>query len=78
MTPSTLDPDMPVDDIMSRWPATIRVMMRHRMLCIGCPVRSFHTVADAAAAHGLDKAAFTVELLAVIRLDSSKQSQSAF
>lgn len=78
MTPFTQDPDMPVDEIMRRWPATIRVMIRQGMLCIGCPVGSFHTVAHAAAAHGMDEAALTAELLSVIRLDSSKQSQSAF
>ena len=78
MTPSTLDPDMPVDEIMRRWPATIRVMIRHRMLCIGCPVGPFHTVADAAAAHALDEAGLMAELVSAIRLDSSKESQPAF
>mgnify|MGYP003656415120 CR=1 FL=1 len=77
MTPSTLDPDMPVDEIMRRWPATIRVMIRHRMLCIGCPVGPFHTVADAAAAHEVNEAGFTADLLSVIGLDLSKESQSA-
>ena len=58
MKPSAIDPDMSVDEIMRRWPATIRVMIRHRMLCIGCPIGIFHTVADAAAAHAIDEATF--------------------
>ncbi len=78
MMPSTPDPDMPVDEIMRRWPATIRVMIRHRMLCIGCTFGIFHTIADAAAAHEVDEAAFTAELLNVIRLHSSNERQSAF
>ncbi len=78
MMPSAIDPNMPVDEIMRRWPATIRVMIRHRMLCIGCPIGIFHTVADAAAAHGVDEAAFTAELLAAMRSDTSVDSLSAF
>ena len=37
----TYDPDMPIDAVMRRWPATMEVMMRHRMLCIGCPIGGF-------------------------------------
>jgi len=62
MTLSAIDPDMPVDEIMRRWPATIRVMIRNGMLCIGCPIGSFHTVAEACLAHAVDEAAFSAEL----------------
>ena len=71
MIPSALDPNMPVDEIMRRWPATIRVMIRHRMLCIGCPIGIFHTVSDAAAAHAIGEAAFTAELLVAMRSSPS-------
>lgn len=73
MIPSALDPDMSVDEIMRRWPASIRVMIRHRMLCIGCPIGIFHTVADAAAAHSIDEATISDELLAAMRSDPSAQ-----
>ena len=78
MKPSALDPNMSVDEIMRRWPATIRVMIRHRMLCIGCPIGVFHTVADAAAAHAMDEAAFSAELLSAMTTDPSKDAPSAF
>jgi hybrid cluster-associated redox disulfide protein len=78
MKPSAIDPDMSVDEIMRRWPATIRVMIRHRMLCIGCPIGIFHTVADAAAAHAIDEATFSAELLAAMRSDPSTEAPSAF
>jgi hybrid cluster-associated redox disulfide protein len=78
MKPSAIDPDMSVDEIIRRCPATIRVMIRHRMLCIGCPIGIFHTVADAAAAHAIDEAAFSAELLAAIRSDPSTEAPSAF
>lgn len=46
--------DTLVDDVMDRWPATIRVFLDLRMRCVGCPIACFHTVADAAHEHGVD------------------------
>lgn len=66
MTPSAIDPDMSVDEIMRRWPATIRVMIRNGMLCIGCPIATFHTVTEACLAHQVDEAEFAAELLSAI------------
>lgn len=67
MKPTRIDPDMTVDEIMRRWPSTIGVLIRHGMLCIGCPIGVFHTVADACAAHVLDEDSFVSELLEAIR-----------
>jgi hybrid cluster-associated redox disulfide protein len=78
MKPSAIDPDMSVDEIMRRWPATIRILIHHRMLCIGCPIGIFHTVADAAAAHAIDEAALSAELLLAMRSDPATQGPSAF
>jgi len=58
----TYDPEMPIDTIMRRWPATIAVLIRHRMLCVGCPIGVFHTVMDACREHGIDEATFVREL----------------
>jgi hybrid cluster-associated redox disulfide protein len=49
-----LDRSETVDSVMRRWPATIRVFIEHRMLCIGCPIGTLHTVEEACRAHGLD------------------------
>lgn len=65
-----IDPDMTVDEIMRRWPATIRVFIRNRMLCVGCPIGIFHTVKDACEAHDLDEESFSQELLATMRDDA--------
>jgi hybrid cluster-associated redox disulfide protein len=64
MTPDwKLDPDMPMDEILRRWPTAMRVLIDHDMLCIGCPIGPFHSVPEACAAHDVDEAAF-VEALA--------------
>ncbi len=52
-----LDRDMTMDEIMRRWPTTIRVVIRNGMLCAGCPIAPFHTVAEAAREHELDEVA---------------------
>ena len=62
-----INPDMSVDGIMRRWPATIAVMLHHSMLCVGCPIGVFHTVTEACAEHGVDEDAFLRELLGAIQ-----------
>jgi hybrid cluster-associated redox disulfide protein len=55
-------PDMTVDEVMRRWPATIRAFLDHRMQCVGCPIATFHTVDDACREHGVDRVAFLAML----------------
>jgi hybrid cluster-associated redox disulfide protein len=74
----TVDKEMTVDEIMRRWPATIRVFIRHRMLCIGCPIGVFHTVGDACDAHQADEESFSRELLAAMRGGDATGGRSAF
>ena len=64
-------PDTPLDEIMRAWPATMRVFLRHRMGCMGCPVATFHTVADAAWEFHIDSAILLAELRAAASGHSS-------
>ena len=66
-TMAGLDPDLTMDEILRLWPATIRVLLRHKVLCLGCPLAVFHTVADACIEHCLDEEAFVAELEQAIR-----------
>lgn len=76
--PKAIDPDMTVDEIMRRWPAAIGVVLRHGMLCVGCPIGVFHTVTDACAAHEIDEERFSHALLAAMRGDPAANAPSAF
>lgn len=40
-----------VDGVMRRWPATIRVFIRHHLHCVGCGFGPFCTIEEACAAH---------------------------
>jgi hybrid cluster-associated redox disulfide protein len=62
-----IGPDDLVDDIMRRWPATIRVFVDRRMGCVGCPVGSFHSVEDACREHGIDHDDFLLTLVGKIK-----------
>jgi len=64
--PPMFDPLLSMDEVMRRWPATLPVIMKHRMLCIGCPIGPFHTVSEACSAHGLNEAEVIARLLAAI------------
>jgi hybrid cluster-associated redox disulfide protein len=49
-----IDPDLPVAEIMRRWPCTIRVFLDLRLRCVGCPIACFHTLIDACEEHRVD------------------------
>jgi hybrid cluster-associated redox disulfide protein len=56
--------DMTVDQVMRRWPASIRVFIDFKMGCVGCPIATFHSVAEASWEHKIDGAAFLSALQA--------------
>jgi hybrid cluster-associated redox disulfide protein len=60
-------PDMTVDQVMNRWPASIRVFMDFKMGCIGCPIASFHSVDEASCEHKIDGDAFLLALRAGVQ-----------
>ena len=62
-----LTAEMVVDDVMRRWPATIRVFLDFRMRCVGCPIATFHSIGEACAEHGDDANAFQPKILETVK-----------
>lgn len=62
-------PDMSVNDLLTTYPQTAEVFVRHTMVCIGCTISSFHTLAEAAAVYDLDLSAFLDELQRTLKTD---------
>ena len=60
--PKLDEPDLPLVDLMTHWPETIQVFMRHKMICVGCQISPFHTIEDACREYDLDEAEFLTEL----------------
>lgn len=56
------DPDRTMDEMMSRWPSTVAVVLSYRMLCVGCPIAGFHTIEDACREHDVDLDAFVADI----------------
>ena len=46
--------DMPIPEILTKYPETISVFQDYGLHCIGCFVASFETLEQGAMAHGLD------------------------
>lgn len=65
-TMMTIESSSLVDDVMRRWPVTIRVFLRYKMHCVGCPIACFHAVDDACREHGTDCDSFLSDLRAAI------------
>ena len=57
--------DTLVDDVMRSHPVTLRTFLDHKMICVGCPIGGFHTVADACREHGVEAIGFVAALRAV-------------
>ena len=51
-----------LDDLMRTYTATIPIFIRHKMLCIGCPVVRLHDVRQACWEHGIALDAFLDEV----------------
>ncbi|MBU6296630.1 MAG: hydrid cluster protein-associated redox disulfide domain protein [Alphaproteobacteria bacterium] len=43
-------------------PRTIRILLKHGMACIGCPIAPFHSLEDVCHEYDLESGAFLREL----------------
>ncbi|MBD3366613.1 MAG: DUF1858 domain-containing protein [Candidatus Eisenbacteria bacterium] len=53
---------MPIGDVVRKHPETVPVFMKHGLHCIGCAVAAFESIAEGAAAHGIDVDALMTDL----------------
>jgi len=49
-----ITPDMPIGDVVEKWPETAEVFAKHGMHCVGCAIASFESIQQGAEAHGMD------------------------
>jgi hybrid cluster-associated redox disulfide protein len=69
--------DLTVDEVMQRWPATVRIFLDFGMHCVGCPIAAFHSVDEACRAHGIDLAVFLETLLTAALTAQARPSTEA-
>ncbi len=46
--------DMPIKEIVDKYPQTIQVFMMHGLGCVGCAIANFENLEQGALAHGID------------------------
>jgi hybrid cluster-associated redox disulfide protein len=46
--------DMPIGEIVQKYPQTVPVFMQHGLGCLGCAVARFENLEQGARAHGID------------------------
>jgi hybrid cluster-associated redox disulfide protein len=68
MEHARLATSLTVAEVLARWPQTIPIFLRYRMICVGCPIAPFETLAEVAAIYDLDLSRFLSELEQVIQL----------
>ena len=58
--------DMPIGDVVQKYPQTIEVFLRHGLMCFGCAIARFENVEQGAMAHGIDVDALMKDLNAAV------------
>jgi hybrid cluster-associated redox disulfide protein len=46
--------EMAIGDVISQYPDTIHVFLKHGLGCVGCAVARFENIRQGAMAHGID------------------------
>ncbi len=62
MAEMVITKEMPIGDVVKSHPETVPVFMQHGLHCIGCAVAAFESIAEGAAAHGIDVEALVTDL----------------
>ena len=58
---------MSVAELLAQYPECIPVFLRHRMICVGCTLAPFDTLADAIYNYDLSSEDFLEELRDVVK-----------
>lgn len=72
-----IPPTARISELLRDHPATIPVFIRHRMVCVGCWMSKFDTIADAVWNYGLDMEEFLLELNNFVQLEPSQGSSDS-
>ena len=57
--------DMAIGEIVQKYPQTVRVFLKHGLMCVGCAAARFENLEQGAVAHGINIEALLKDLNAV-------------
>jgi hybrid cluster-associated redox disulfide protein len=62
----TITKEMPIGEVVEKYPQTVGVFLRHGLMCFGCAIAQFENVEQGAVAHGINVEALMKDLNAVV------------
>lgn len=62
----TITKDMTIEDVVSQYPESMMVFMKHGLHCVGCHVSAFESIEEGAMAHGINVDALVSDLNKVV------------
>lgn len=54
--------DMAIGEIVQKYPQTVKVFLRHGLMCVGCAAARFENLEQGATAHGINVEALLKDL----------------
>lgn len=63
--------EMAIGDIVAKYPQTVKVFLRHGLMCVGCAAARFENLEQGAIAHGINTEALLKDLNAVAEPQAS-------
>ena len=69
-----LDSKMTVSELIRVYPSAMDVFIKRKMLCVGCPTESFHTLEDVAHFYGIALEQLLRELQGVIDVQDKTEN----
>lgn len=67
----TITKDTAIEEVVSNYPETMMVFMKHGLHCVGCHVSAFESIEQGAMVHGIDAGALVADLNKVISQSSN-------
>jgi len=62
----TIQKQMPIGEVVQKYPQTIEVFLRHGLMCFGCAIARFENIEQGATAHGINVEALITDLNAAV------------
>jgi hybrid cluster-associated redox disulfide protein len=63
---STISKNMPIGDVVQKYPQTIEVFLKHGLMCFGCAIARFENLEQGAMAHGINVETLVADLNAAV------------
>ena len=62
----TITKEMPIGEVVEKFPQAVEVFLRHGLMCFGCALARFENVEQGAMAHGINVEALIKDLNAAV------------